>query len=259
MDAGRVLDSNAPIALWLTPSDTIQTQTLEALANARHPYRQALAHYFGDRVQVCDLESLQTISPHDVGKAAIVIVATIQSFNVTDTAKRNVYSFFEELAPHFDNLPPNLTAGLETVAEADLQTQPYLTAKDVGRVKHSVANWMHLQRPIVIVDEAHNNKSKLSVEVLERVNAACVLEFTATLSERFGELAGGDVQVLAFQQLDERLGAIGMQPGGTIGYPPVTLICRPTEAARWRRSPHAPHSRARGRRARSRRRCPPCI
>ena len=74
-----VLDSDAPIALWLTPSDTIRTQTLEALANARHPYRQALAHYFGDRVRVCDLESLQTISPHDVGKAAIVIVATMRA------------------------------------------------------------------------------------------------------------------------------------------------------------------------------------
>ena len=179
--AGKaVLDSDAPIALWLTPSDTIRTQTLEALANARHPYRQALAHYFGDRVQVCDLESLQTISPHDVGKAAIVIVATIQSFNVTDTAKRNVYSFFEELAPHFDNLPPHLTTGLEKVTEADLLTQPYLTAKDVGRVKYSVANWMHLQRPIVIVDEAHNNRTDRFFKSLGRVNPSCVIEMTAT-------------------------------------------------------------------------------
>jgi type III restriction enzyme len=179
--AGKaVLDSEAPIALWLTPSDTIRTQTLEALANARHPYRQALAHYFGDRVKVCDLESLQTISPHDVGKAAIVIVATIQSFNVTDTAKRNVYSFFEELAPHFDNLPPHLTTGLERVTEADLLTQPYLTAKDVGRVKYSVANWMHLQRPIVIVDEAHNNRTDRFFKSLGRVNPSCVIEMTAT-------------------------------------------------------------------------------
>jgi type III restriction enzyme len=123
--AGKaVLDSDAPIALWLTPSDTIRTQTLEALANPRHPYRQALAHYFGDQVQVCDLESLQTVSPHDVGKAAIVIVATIQSFNVTDTAKRNVYSFFEELAPHFDNLPPNLSAGLEKAATCSTTSRP---------------------------------------------------------------------------------------------------------------------------------------
>lgn len=179
--AGKaVSDSDAPITLWLTPSDTIRTQTLEALANARHPYRQALAHYFGDRVQVCDLESLQTISPHDVGKAAIIIVATIQSFNVSDTAKRNVYSFFEELAPHFDNLPPHLTAGLEKVSEADLQSQPFLTVKDLGRVKYSVANWMHLQSPIVIVDEAHNNRTDRFFKSLGRVNPSCIIEMTAT-------------------------------------------------------------------------------
>jgi type III restriction enzyme len=99
---------------------------------------------------------------------------------VTDTAKRNVYSFFEELAPHFDNLPPHLTVGLEKVAEADLLTQPYLTAKDVGRVKYSVANWMHLQRPIVIVDEAHNNRTDRFFKSLGRVNPSCVIEMTAT-------------------------------------------------------------------------------
>ncbi|NOT20930.1 MAG: DEAD/DEAH box helicase family protein [Sideroxydans sp.] len=179
--AGKaVLDSDAPIALWLTPSDTIRSQTLEALSNARHPYRQALAHYFGDRVQVCDLESLQTISPHDVGKACIVVVATIQSFNVTDTAKRNVYSFFEELAPHFDNLPANQSANLEKVTEADLQNQPYLTAADVGRVKYSLANWLHLRQPVVIVDEAHNNRTDRFFKTLGRLNPSCVVELTAT-------------------------------------------------------------------------------
>ncbi len=175
-----VLDSDSPIALWLTPSDTIRSQTLDALSNARHPYRQALAHYFGDRVQVCDLESLQTISPHDVGKACIVVVATIQSFNVTDTARRNVYSFFEELAPHFDNLPANLTANLEKVTEADLQNQRYLTAADIGRVKYSLANWLHLRQPVVIVDEAHNNRTDRFFKTLGRLNPSCVVELTAT-------------------------------------------------------------------------------
>ena len=179
--AGKaVLDSDSPIALWLTPSDTIRSQTLEALSNARHPYRQALAHHFGDRVQVCDLESLQTISPHDVGKACIVVVATIQSFNVSDTAKRNVYSFFEELAPHFDNLPPSLSEGLEKVTAADLDNQPYLTGSDLGRVKYSVANWLHLNRPLVIVDEAHNNRTDRFFKTLGRLNPSCIVEMTAT-------------------------------------------------------------------------------
>lgn len=179
--AGKaVKDTEAPIALWLTPSDTIRTQTIEALANARHPYRQALAHHFGDRVRVCDLESLQTISPHDVGKACVIVVTTIQSLNVSDTSKRNVYMFFEELAEHFRDLPPAMTADLEKVSEADLASQPFLTTKDIGRVKWSVANWLALQRPLVIVDEAHNNKTHRFFTTLSRLNPSCVIEMTAT-------------------------------------------------------------------------------
>lgn len=178
---GRLIqNTDTPIALWLTPSDAIRTQTLEALADIRHPYREALADYFGDRVQICDLESLQTISPHDVGKRCIIVVATIQSFNVTDTAKRNVYSFFEELAPHFDHLPAHLTGGLEKVTEADLLAQPYLTTADIGRVKYSVANWMSQQRPVVIVDEAHNNRTDRFFKTLGRLNPCCIVELTAT-------------------------------------------------------------------------------
>lgn len=179
--AGKaMLDSDAPVALWLTSSDPIRTQTLEALSNVRHPYRQALAEYFGDRVQVCDLENLQTISPHEVGKSCVVVIATIQSFNVSDTGKRNVYAFFEELAPHFDTLPPQLQAGLEKVSDADLANQPYLTSKDIGRTKYSVANWLHLQRPLVIVDEAHNNKTDRFFRTLGRINPSCIIELTAT-------------------------------------------------------------------------------
>jgi type III restriction enzyme len=179
--AGKaVKDTNAPVALWLTPSDTIRSQTLEALANARHPYRQALSQYFGDRIQVCDLESLQTISTHDVGKACIVVVTTIQSLNVSDTSTRNVYSFFEELAEHFRDVPPVLANGLEKVTAADIERQPYLTSQDVGRVKWSVANWLHLHSPLVIVDEAHNNRTDRFFKTLGRLNPSCVVEVTAT-------------------------------------------------------------------------------
>ena len=179
--AGKAtLDTQTPVALWLTPSDTVRTQTIEALSDARHPYRQALAEHFGDRVQIGDLESLQTISPSDVGKTAIVIVATIQAFVVSDTTKRNVYSFFEELAPHFDGLPEHLASSLERVSESDLAVQPFLTPKDVGRVKYSVANWLNLQRPVVIVDEAHNNRTDRFFRTLGRLNPSCIIEFTAT-------------------------------------------------------------------------------
>jgi type III restriction enzyme len=60
-----------------------------------------LAEHFGDRVRVCALDELATVGPHEVGSAAVIVVATIQSFAVRDTTIRNVYSFDESLAPHF--------------------------------------------------------------------------------------------------------------------------------------------------------------
>lgn len=178
--AKSMLTSESPVVLWLTPSDVIRSQTVEALSDPSHPYRQAIAKSYGDRVRVADLESLQTINPQDVGSTCIIVVATIQSFNVTNTAKRNVYSFFEELAPHFSGLKKNQTDLLEKVTNEDLEVQKYLTDKDLGRVKYSVANWLNLQNPIIIVDEAHNNRTDTFFTTLDRLNPSCVIELTAT-------------------------------------------------------------------------------
>lgn len=178
--AKTLMDSDAPVALWLTPSDVIRSQTLQALNTAGHPYRAALEEYYPQRLHVCELENLQTVGRQELGRAAVVIVATIQSFRVTDTTKRNVYSFFEELAPHFEGLTPAAEQRLEKVSEADLEAQPFLTRADLGRVKHSIANWLALHRPAVIVDEAHNSRTQTSFETLKRLQPSCVIEMTAT-------------------------------------------------------------------------------
>ena len=178
---GKALnDTDSPVALWLTPADAIRSQTIEALNNPRHPYRQALEGYFRQRVRVCDLEQLATVNPLDVGRQAIVIVTTIQSFRIEDTSQRNVYAFDESLARHFQGLSAWQEEGLEKVTEADLQNQTYLTTADLGRVKASLANWLYLQKPIVIVDEAHNNRTEKSFTTLKRLNPAGVIELTAT-------------------------------------------------------------------------------
>ena len=178
--ADAYVNTNAPVVLWLVPSDMIRQQTLKALSDVTHSYRQALAAKYGDRVKVCDLESLQTVNRHDVGKNCIVIVTTIQAFRISKTEKRNVYAFFEELSPHFANLPAQIEANLEKVTPETLAEQPYLTQADIGRVKHSLANWLAMLKPIIILDEAHNAKSKLSFETFARLNPACLIELTAT-------------------------------------------------------------------------------
>ncbi len=171
---GKTLqDAAAPVALWLVPSDAIRSQTLAALSTPRNPCHEALTQHFGERVRVCALDDLATVGPQEVGSSAIVIVATIQSFNVKDKTIRTVYSFDESLDPHFQGLSPQQKQGLELVTEADIAAQPYLTLADLGRVKTSLANWLTLHKPIVIVDEAHNNRTEQAFRTLRELHPAC--------------------------------------------------------------------------------------
>jgi type III restriction enzyme len=176
---GKPLCGNdAPVALWLVPSDAIRAQTLAALQSPRHPCREALAGQFGDALRVCAIDELATVNPHE--SSAIVVVATIQTFNVKDKTIRNVYAVDESLAPHFQALTPQQTKRLDCITEADLAAQPYLTVTDLGKVKSSLANWLVLHRPLVIVDEAHNNRTEQAFRTLRNLHPLGLIELTAT-------------------------------------------------------------------------------
>ena len=175
-----------PLALWLVPSTTIRDQTLQALRQPGHPYRQALEAAYGQALMVLDLDAAPTIAPQDLGRKTIVLVATMQSFRVRQTQGRNVYAFSEDFDAHFAHLraaaAPAALDALEKVTAADLAEprQTFLSAADLGRVKHSLANLLALMRPLVVVDEAHNAKTDTTFETLRRFAPSVILELTAT-------------------------------------------------------------------------------
>ena len=55
------IEKDYPLVLWLVPSNTIRLQTVEALKNTRHPYRQALENEFEGRVRVFDIADFTMI------------------------------------------------------------------------------------------------------------------------------------------------------------------------------------------------------
>ncbi|MBI3917530.1 MAG: DEAD/DEAH box helicase family protein [Betaproteobacteria bacterium] len=179
------MGSDAPTALWLTPSETIRAQTLSALQTPGHPYRAALEAAYGQAFQICDLESVSAVPPQDFGRQAVVVVATIQSFRIENPDQRNVYAFAESFEPHFRGMIPQRLAVLRELPDGMVTEQdtadPHSPLKGhVGQPKFSLANWLALQHPVVIVDEAHNTKTERSFEALKRLNPSMILELTAT-------------------------------------------------------------------------------
>ncbi|OHC45166.1 MAG: restriction endonuclease subunit R [Rhodobacteraceae bacterium GWE1_64_9] len=159
------VEKDYPMVLWLVPSNTIRLQTAEALKNARHPYRQALDESFDGRVRVFDIADFTQIRPHDIRDHCCIVVGTIQTLRVSNTEGRKVYSHNENMEPHFTTLP---------------KTMPGLETLEGGGVKFSFANLMHIHRPLMIVDEAHNAVTGLTREMQGRVNPSAIIEFTAT-------------------------------------------------------------------------------
>ncbi|MEO5882479.1 MAG: hypothetical protein ABIQ06_08695 [Caldimonas sp.] len=59
-----------------------------------------------------------------------------------------------------------------------------MLAAFVGRPRRSLANWLALHQPHLIVDEAHNTKIDRSFEGLKRLNPSPILELTSTPIEK---------------------------------------------------------------------------
>lgn len=163
--AEHLLHADRPVVLWLVPSNTIRDQTLKALKDKQHPYRQALETTIGE-VSVLDIGEALNVSRATLNHTTTIIVSSIQTFRVGDTDLRKVYEGDGALLAHFKDVPPALLEGLETLED--------------GTVRKSLANLLRMRRPLVIVDEAHNARSPLSFETLARFNPSCIIEFTAT-------------------------------------------------------------------------------
>lgn len=173
------LQSGNPVVLWLTPSDAITSQTIKALEDPAHPYRQALNADFPN-VRVVSISDVALLQPSDFNNSCVVIVSTIQTFNVEDESIRNVYRYNESLSPFFTGLNIEQAKDLARVQESELDENGVLTPRNVGSPKHSIANLLRLYRPIVIVDEAHNNRTERFFNSLDRIAPSVILELTAT-------------------------------------------------------------------------------
>lgn len=154
------------VCLWLVPSNAIREQTLAALRDRAHPYRQALEQVVSGPVRVVDLSEALYLQRAVLGGETVVIVATLAALRVQDVDGRKIYESSGALEHHFSGLGPEQTALLER--EAD------------GTHAFSLANVLRLRRPIVIMDEAHNARTPLSFATLARFAPSVVVEMTAT-------------------------------------------------------------------------------
>ena len=164
--AKEYLQQERTVCLWLVPSNVIREQTIKALQDPQHPYRQAVAEEVGGNVRVMNLADALHVQKDHLENDTCIIVSTLAALRVEDTEGRKIYENSEDLDPHFAGLPAAIEAKLER--------------NGGGLIPHSLANVLRMWGPVVVMDEAHNARTKLSFDALARFAPSCIIEFTAT-------------------------------------------------------------------------------
>ncbi len=174
------------LVLWIVPTRAIYRQTKDALWNREHPYRQRLERASGGRVKM--LEKDDRFQPADIANYLCVMLLMFPSAN--RQKGKDFLRFFRD-SGRYNAFFPNSDHALY---DAELLSKfPDLDAEG-GPVKQSLFNVIKMQRPVVILDEAHKAYGKRLegaqdfANSINRLNPRLVLEFSATPNPKISNL-----------------------------------------------------------------------
>lgn len=157
------------IVMWFTPSEAIKSQTLRKIKDRKDWLRRTLDEAFDNNVKVFSNEEALSIRKEDVVDNLCIIIASLDAFRKEKTLQKK-YKMYQEngsLLDHFQNI------GEPDSLEQDSE----------GTIINSLANVVRLSEPLVVVDEGHKTKTRLSIEFLKELNPSFIIDFTATPRE----------------------------------------------------------------------------
>jgi type III restriction enzyme len=170
--------SQTGLVLWIVPSTQIYRQTLQALKDRDHPYRQALDVASANRTEI--LEKTDGFAPNDVKEKLCILLLMLPAAN--RETKEQLRMFRD--SGGFDRFFPD-----EAEVEAHktlLERVPNLDTfeKEAGfwgrQIKTSLGNTLRLLNPLVILDEGHKAYSEGAKRTLEGFNPSMIVELSAT-------------------------------------------------------------------------------
>ncbi|QXP74658.1 DEAD/DEAH box helicase family protein [Tenacibaculum sp. AHE15PA] len=156
--------SKTKAVIWLVPWSNLLQQTVNALSNPEHPYRQKLNALFNHKVEIYQKEDLlqgSNFNPTVVKEQLSIFVLSFASLRARNKEDRKVYQEngqLESFVPQYANRKHLLDDVDDT----------------------ALINVIRSLHPVLVVDESHNAESDLSVDMLKNLNPSFILDLTAT-------------------------------------------------------------------------------
>lgn len=180
------LNKQTGLVLWIMPSTQIYRQTISALKNREHPYRQMLDISSGGKTLI--KEKTEPITKLDVEENLVILLLMLPSASrqTKDTLRMfRDASGYTDFFPAEDNYKAN---------EALLKAIPNLDyfGDDSGvfgrQIKTSLGNTLRILKPMVIIDEGHRAYSDIARDTIQNFNPSFILELSATPPQNTNKL-----------------------------------------------------------------------
>ena len=166
------------LVLWIVPTTQIYNQTLKALKDRDHPYRQQLDMASAGRTLT--LEKTSGFGPRDVEETLCVLLLMLPSAN--RETKKQLRMFrdsggFDSFFPADDDV-----AGHQALVDQvpNLDTFEREAGLWGRHAKTSLGNTLRRLRPLIILDEGHKAYSRNAKATLEGFNPCMIVELSAT-------------------------------------------------------------------------------
>lgn len=180
------LKKQTGLILWIVPSTQIYRQTIAALKDREHPYRQILDISSGGRTLI--KEKTEMFNRLDIEENLVVLMLMLPSANRQNKETLKVFrdaGGFTDFFPAEDNYPaqeelfkkiPNLDCFGE---EGEVFQR---------QIKTSLGNTLKVLKPLVVIDEGHRAYGENARNTVRNFNPSFILELSATPPEGSNEL-----------------------------------------------------------------------
>jgi type III restriction enzyme len=194
--------NGAGLVLWVVPSDQIYKDTLKALRDRRHFYRESLEHALSRRLEIWEKQDVARLTPAQVQNNLNILLLKLPSTNRQD---RESLKFFRDsggnVVLHF---PPEDEPERHRELKQRYPNMDMLADDPVSGaclVATSLANLVRTCEPAVILDEGHKATSAQARKTIETFNPNVVVELSATPHDGANVLVRVSGQELLAEQM----------------------------------------------------------
>ena len=164
--------------VWIVPTSQIYLQTLNALKDRDHPYRQQLDIISAGRTLI--LEKTDTFTPQDMEERLAVLMLMLPS---ASRANEESLKMFQDAGAFQAFFPSDEDReGHEKLLKRVSNLTIFDSEDALGgkQVKTSLGNTIRLLEPLIILDEGHKAYSENAQRTLRNLNPCMIVELSAT-------------------------------------------------------------------------------